>query len=177
MCNCATHRIARIAQTHDYSVCGLAGHIVKCGALGRAELWASQNHSGSRLTCSDNRAREYLRFVQFVQSRRTARTPDCTNCTNARLRLYRVAGSLWIVGFWVGLCCGHHSIILAAVSLIPTTGNADTCDLCNLCDRAEQPMSGVSRTMHTASWCRWVCCENAALIPTQQPHPAPHPAP
>jgi hypothetical protein len=146
-------------------------------------LWAG-------LSCGHHKI--ILAVVSLVPTIGHVNTCDlCNLCNRAEPRGHRIAriaqthdcGSIGllaqcrIVGFWVGLCCGHHSIILAAVSLIPTTGNADTCDLCNLCDRAEQPVSGVSRTMHPASWCRWVCCENAALIPTQQPHPAPHPAP
>ena len=68
---------------------------VVCGAWAGAGLWASQHHSGSSLTRSDNRAREYLRFVQFVQSRRT---PDCTNCTNAQIVL--------LYGCWLAVECG-----------------------------------------------------------------------
>ena len=37
----------------------------------------------------------------------------------------------------MGLCCGHHSIILTAVSLTLTIGHANTYALCNLCNRAK----------------------------------------
>ena len=50
---------------------------VECGVLGRAVVWASQHHSGSSLTYSNNWERRYLRFVQFVQSRRVARSDRC----------------------------------------------------------------------------------------------------
>eukprot|EP00966_Prymnesium_polylepis_P168957 3906385-Prymnesium_polylepis.1 len=57
-----------------------------------------------------------------------------------------VVGSLWSVGLWVGQGCGHHSIILAAVSLVPTTGHADTCDLCHLCNRAGHRIAVIAQT-------------------------------